>query len=61
MNRYVNAKEKRYINATEFAYNAIYKAQGYMPAGDEDEKAADNGDRGDNKDNGACDKSKRRK
>ncbi len=30
---YFNPQENRYINATEFAYNAVYRQQGFYPAG----------------------------
>lgn len=30
---YFNPIEKRYINATKFAYDALYKAQGFIPVG----------------------------
>ena len=31
---YFNPKIGRHINATDFMYNAIYKAQGYIPVGE---------------------------
>lgn len=33
--KYFNPLEQRYINATEMAYNAIYRQQGFFPVGDE--------------------------
>lgn len=31
---YYNPQTKRRINATDFMYNTVYKAQGYIPSGD---------------------------
>ncbi len=36
MNKYI--KDKHIINATEKAYNVIYKAQGYVPCNEVEEK-----------------------
>ena len=33
---YFNPHEQRYINATEFAYESIYRAQGFLPAGSDE-------------------------